>query len=116
MANWKEEVQKSLEPGDHMDKEYECTYKGSFGYLALTGKKIVFVSEKGLFKKTYAKTLDIPYSSVKGVTLKGSRVLELTDAENKTHALEVNDIPAKIVKDALDENMKLKIVQLAPGV
>ncbi|MCX6648970.1 MAG: hypothetical protein NTV61_06225 [Candidatus Bathyarchaeota archaeon] len=106
MANWKDEVQKSLESGDHMDKEYEGTYKGSFGYLALTGRKVVFVSEKGLFKKTYTKLLDIPYGSVKGATLKGKQILELTDAENKTYALDINDIPAQIVKDALDKNMK----------
>ena len=105
MANWKEEVQKTLESGDHMDKEYEGTYKGSFGYIAFTAKKVLFVSEKGLFKKTYLKILELPYGSVKGATLKGNHVLELTDAENKTHALDINDIPAKIVKDALDKNM-----------
>jgi hypothetical protein len=106
MTNWKDEVVKSLEAGDHLDKEYEGTYKGSFGYIAITAKKVVFVSERGLFKKTYAKMLDLPYGSVKGATLKGNHVLELTDAENKTHSVEVNDIPAQIVKDALDKNMK----------
>ncbi len=106
MANWKDEVQKSLEAGDHMDKEYEGTYKGSFGYLALTTKKILFISEKGLFKKTYTKLLDLPYSSVKGTALRGKHMLDLTDAESKVHAVEINDIPAQIVKDALEKNMK----------
>lgn len=106
MVNWKEEVQKSLESGDHIEKEYESNYMGSYGYMAITGKKVVFVSEKGLFKKTYTKLLDLPYDSMKGATLKGKQILELADAENKTHTFNIVDIPAQIVKDSLDKYIK----------
>ncbi len=106
MANWKDEAQKGLEPGETIEKEYECTYTGNFGYIALTGKRMIFVSEKGLFKKTYTKILDLPYANVNGVSLKGRQVLEVTDAEGKTYAFDINDIPAHIVKDSLDPLIK----------
>jgi len=106
MANWKEEAQKGFEPGEKVEKEYECTYNGSFGYIACTGKRILFVSEKGLFKKTYTKMVDLPYASLKGVTLKGKQILEVADAGGKPSAFVINDIPAQIVKDSLDKFMK----------
>ena len=51
MASWKEEVQKTLESGDHMDKEYEGTYKGSFGYIAFTAKKVAVRFREGALQE-----------------------------------------------------------------
>jgi hypothetical protein len=106
MANWKDEIQKSFESGEKVEKEYECTYNGSFGYIAFTGKRLLFVSEKGLFKKTYTKMIDLPYVTVKGVNIKGKQILEVADTGGKTYAFDINDIPAQIVKDSLDKYVK----------
>jgi hypothetical protein len=106
MANWKEEAQKGFEPGEKVEKEYECTYNGNFGYIAFTGKRALFVCEKGLFKKTYTKMADLPFTTMKSATLKGKQILEVADTGGKTYAFDINDIPAQLVKDNLDKIMK----------
>lgn len=63
-SKWFEMAKQALEPGDEVQKSYPASHIGQSGYLVMSKSKLLFVSEKGFFKKNYNVDLEVPYNKV----------------------------------------------------
>jgi len=98
-SKYLELAQKNLESGDDIEKTYSGNCDRKYGYLLMSKKKLLFISEEGLFSKKYNLVFDIPYDELK-TNPKGHYELEVTDAEGKRHDLTF-DIPVSAVMEGL---------------
>ena len=88
MVDWADMVKQALESGDEIQKSYTASYNGQSGYLVMSNQKLVFVSEKGFFKKNYNIDLEVTYDKVDEIRrdrnrltlVEGTNIYELTSA------------------------------------
>lgn len=104
MSTKESEITKSLEPGDKVQKTYPGRFENKDGSLVLSSKRLLFVKEEGLFKKSYMTTLNLPYKEVKNITRRGM-YLEFTDAKDKVHVF-TSEVSTPTVETAIRELMK----------
>ena len=78
-------VKTRLDPKDQLQKNFPASYDGKSGSLTLSNRKILFIEEKGLMRKTYNVALEIPYEKVGEITSDGRYKLLLTELEGKKH-------------------------------
>jgi hypothetical protein len=96
---WKQEAEKALQSGDHVERSYPGKLDGEKGYLIISDNRLLFVNEKGgLFSKKYNVIMnesldDVEYEHKKryGFEIK---------AHDSRHKYE-SEIPASIVEKAL---------------
>jgi len=102
---WHDLAKTTLGPDDTIEKTYSCTFNKQNGYLCLGNKKMVFVNVKGFLRKNYEVLLEAPYNEVSEVKLASRFSIDLTH-NDKTHQIEVSDIPAKIVVEGIENMIK----------
>ena len=96
---WLELAQRNLEVGDSIEKTFTGHCDRKYGYLLMSRKKLLFVSEEGLFSKKYDLVFSIPYNKLK-FDEKGRSGLEVTEVGGKRYDLTFT-IERDIVKDGL---------------
>lgn len=67
----------------------------------LSNRKILFVEEKGLFKKSYNLSADIPYEDVKGISSEGRYVLKVEVGERSYNF--ISQINVRMIERSLQE-------------
>jgi len=100
-SKWIELAQKNLGPGDGVEKSFSGYCDRKYGYLVLSKKKLLFVTEEGLFTKKYNLVFNIPYEKLKTDT-KGNYGLVITEAGGKTYDLTF-DISVSTITKSLKE-------------
>ena len=83
---WMDVAKKTLEPDDEVQQAYNGKDQfGQDGYVVLSNRKLLFLTGKGIFSKTYELTLEVPYGEVDEIIRTGN-TLTLVKGE-KRHIL-----------------------------
>ena len=101
-APWLNVVEKVLDKGDSPFKNYPGKSDDKFGYLVITKKKLVFVHEKGLFRKAYDLVWDVPLSDLKELKQIDKYKIKLNGGD-KTREVETGELNPQIVLKAIEE-------------
>jgi hypothetical protein len=96
-------VEESLSPEDKIQKSYTGDLDGVSGSISMSKQKLLFISEKGLFSKSYNLVLDLPYEKIKSLRTKGKSNLIIADVEGLTHTFDSRELSISIVDKALRE-------------
>ena len=81
-SKWMDIAKKALEPADKVHQNYIAWYNDQNGYVVLSNRKLLFVSEKGLFKKSYDLVLEVPYDKIDEIIRNGN-ALTLIEEEKR---------------------------------
>ena len=98
-------VEESLGHEDKIQKSYTGKLDGVHGIISMSKKKLLFISEKGLFRKSYNLLLDLPYEKIKSLRTEGKYNL-IIETEDLKHTFESTDLKISIVEKALREIME----------
>lgn len=101
---WRDLAEKTIGPNDTVKKSYPCNFNKQYGYLCLGKNKMVFVSEKGFFKKKYEVLLDAPYQEV-NIRVANRFGIDLVN-KDKTNHIETAGITAKNIVQAIEDVSK----------
>lgn len=104
MSQWMQLAQKSLEHGDGIEKTFDAHYNKKFGHLIMSHKQLVFVTEEGMFKKTYNQVVNLPYNQVAKTSPVRPMELEITDATGKKYDFSF-DMEASVIQKSLEDLM-----------
>jgi len=99
---WYDLASGKLDPSDRIQKTYSCSIEKKNGYLCLSNEKLLFVSVKGFFKKSYNVELDIPYTDLNEVKLDSRFKMNIAH-QNGESLIETSDLTAKTVMNAIQE-------------
>ena len=99
-------VEASLGPEDKIQKSYSGDLEGVSGSIYMSKKKLLFISEKGLFSKSYNLVLDLPYEKIKSLRTEGKYNLIIDDVEDLKHTFKSMDLSISIIEKALREIME----------
>ncbi len=97
-------VEESLGPEDKTQKSYEGKIDGAYGLISLSKRKLIFITEKGLFRKSYNLVLDLPYEKIKSLRTEGDYNL-IIETEDLKHTI-TSILRARTVEKALRELME----------
>ena len=64
-------VEESIGPEDKLQKSYAGKLDGAYGSISMSNKKLIFITEKGLLRKSYNLVLDLPYEKIKSFRTEG---------------------------------------------
>ena len=98
-------VEESLGPEDKTQRSYEGRLDGNFGIMSLSKRKLIFITEKGIFRKSYNLVLDLPYEKIKSLRTDGKYNL-IIETENLKHTFESLGRHVPSVEEALRELME----------
>ena len=96
-------VEESLGLEDKIQKSYTGELDGFYGIISMSKSKLLFISEKGLFRKSYNLVLDLPYEKIKSLRTEGNYSLIIEDVEDLKHTFTSQDLQISIVEEALRE-------------
>lgn len=99
-------VEASIGLEDKIQKNFDGYLDDAFGLLLLSKKKLLFIREKGLFRKSYNLVLDLPYEKIKSLRTEGKYNLIIEDAEDLKHTFKSTNIMVSIVENALRKIME----------
>lgn len=102
---WYDLASGKLDPSDRIQKTYSCSIEKKNGYLCLSNEKLLFVSVKGFFKKSYNVELDIPYTELKEVKLDSRFKMNITHQDGES-LIETSDLSTKTVLHAIQDLVK----------
>ena len=102
---WYEFGEKSLQRGDHFEKNYPGKLDGDNGHLMMSNTKLLFVKEEGFLRKKYTVTLNLPYEKTEEVKPEEKYDLKITEKSGDKHHFLVDDLPAVIVDKSVHELM-----------
>ena len=94
-------VEESLGPEDKTQKSYEARLEGAYGIISMSKRKLIFITEKGIFRKSYKLVLDLPYEKIKSLRTEGKYNLIIDDSEDLKHTFKSTNITISIVENAL---------------
>jgi hypothetical protein len=97
-------VEESLGPEDKTQKSYVGKLDGAYGIISMSKRKLLFVSEKGIFRKSYNLVLDLPYEKIKSLRAEGDNNL-IIENEDLKHTF-VSEVRISSVEGALKEIME----------
>ena len=97
-------VEESLGPEDKTQKSYEGKLDGAYGIISMSKRKLLFVSEKGIFRKSYNLVLDLPYEKIKSLRAEGNYNL-IIETEDLKHTF-ISTVRISSVEKALRELME----------
>jgi hypothetical protein len=97
-------VEESLGPEDKTQKSYEGKIDGAYGILSMSKRKLIFITEKGIFRKNYNLVLDLPYEKIKSLRTEGKYNL-IIETEDLKHTFE-STLRISTVENALRELME----------
>jgi hypothetical protein len=92
MEKWQELAVNKLGSNDQIEGTWPGQYNGKFGHIVLSQKRLLFITEKGLFNKTAELTLDKGYDQFNGNEAKNGQ-LELTDIKGEKYILATSFLP-----------------------
>jgi len=98
-------VEESLGPDDKTQKSYEGRLDGNFGIMSMSKRKLIFITEKGIFRKSYNLVLDLPYEKIKSLRTEGKYNL-IIETEDLKHTFESSGLRVPSVEEALRELME----------
>jgi len=98
-------VEESLGPEDKTQKSYEGKVDGNFGIMSMSKRKLIFITEKGIFRKSYNLVLDLPYEKIKSLRTEGKYNL-IIETEDLKHTFESSGLRVPSVEEALKELME----------
>jgi len=87
-------------------KSYEGFLDGTFGYLLISKNRVMFVHEKGLFKKAVKFDLDLPYNQVGKVAHLGDRVFDITEKSGGHHTFQTDVLRVSRIEELLREHLE----------
>ena len=90
---------------DKVQKNFDGYLDNAFGLLLMSKKKLLFISEKGLFRKSYNLVLDLPYEKIKSLRTEGKYNL-IIETEDLKHTFESPGLRVPSVEEALRELME----------
>lgn len=96
-------VEESLGLEDKTQKSYAGDLDGVYGIISMSKKKLLFISEKGLFSKSYTLVLDLPYEKIQSLRTEGKNNLIIEDVEGLKRTFKSRDLSISIVEKALSE-------------
>ncbi len=96
-------VEESIGLEDKIQKSYPGELKGVNGIISMSKKKLLFISEKGLFSKSYNLVLDLPYEKIQSLRTEGKHNLIIEDGEGLKHTFKSRELSISIVEKALSE-------------
>ena len=96
-------VEEGLGLEDKIQKTYPGDLDGVYGSVSMSKKKLLFISEKGLFSKSYNLVLDLPYEKIQSLRTEGKYNLIIEDVEGLKHTFKSRDLSISIVEKALSE-------------
>jgi hypothetical protein len=103
-----------LGSGDAIVKSWPGFCNGTHGYIVLSKKKLLFVTEKGSFRKTAELMLELEYDEIVGVEAKNKDVLVLTDNRGIKRTLS-SELIAN-VQSMIEDQKKQIAAEVAPTV
>lgn len=74
-----------LDPEDQVQRTYRGRWDGTGGVLLLSNRRLLFVHEEGVLRKTYTLVMDIPYEKVGKFAIEGRYQLAITDVGGRKH-------------------------------
>jgi len=98
-------VEESLGSEDKIQKSYEGRLDGNFGIMSMSKRKLLFITEKGIFRKSYNLVLDLPYEKIKSLRTEGKYNL-IIETEDFEHTFESSGRYVPSVEEALRELME----------
>jgi len=98
-------VEESFGPEDKIQKSYEGKLDGDYGILSMSKRKLIFITEKGIFRKSYNLVLDLPYEKIKSLRTEGKYNL-IIETEDLKHTFESPGLRVPSVEEALRELME----------
>ena len=96
-----------LELKDEIQKSYEGRLDEAYGIILMSKRKLLFITEKGLFRKRYNLVLALPYEKIRGLQSDGKYNL-IIEAENLKHTFISTGLRISIIEKALIELMVQK--------
>ena len=97
-------IEESLGLEDSIQKTYEGRLAGVYGVILMSKRKLLFINEKGIFRKSYNILLDLPYKKIKGLRTEGNYNLIIDDVVGLKHTF-ISNMRVQIVEKALVELM-----------
>jgi hypothetical protein len=104
-AKWYIIAQNNLEPGDKIWKSFGGEFDGNKGYLVISHKRLLFVRERGLWRKIYDIILNLPIDNVGKVSHEGRNRFGLIEADSKKHIMDTWGVRSSIVEKSIEEAM-----------
>jgi hypothetical protein len=92
-------VEESLGPEDKTQKSYEGKLDDANGIMSMSKRKLIFITEKGIFRKSYNLVLDLPYEKIKSLRTEGQYNL-IIETEDLKHTI-TSRLRARTVEKAL---------------
>jgi len=97
-------VEESIGPEDKIQKSYGGRYEGAYGIMSMSKRKLLFITEKGIFRKSYYLVLDLPYEKIKSLRTEGDYDL-IIETEDLKHTFKT-ELHVGTVEKALRELME----------
>jgi hypothetical protein len=84
---------------DQIVKSYRAIRDRAEGFLVFSNHKLMFIAEKGLFRKKFQVFLEVDYDEVASVSIQASHRLEVTEKNGLTHAFtSFGNVTADLIK------------------
>ena len=64
---------------DEIQKSFEARLDGAYGILFMSKRRLLFITEKGRFRKCYDLILDLPYEKIKSLRTERDYTLIIED-------------------------------------
>ncbi len=93
-------VEGSLDLEDKVQKSFEARLGGAYGNISMSKRKLIFITEKGIGRKSYNLVLDLPYEKIKSIRTERDYTLIIEDIVGLKHVFKCVML-AQIVEEAL---------------
>jgi len=97
-------IEESLGFEDKVQKSFEARLDGAYGIISMSKRKLIFVTEKGIGRKSYNLVLDLPYKKIKSIRTERDYTLIIEDVLGLKHVFK-SVMHVEIVEKALIEFM-----------
>ena len=90
-------VEESLGLEDKIQKSCEGRLDGAYGIISMSKRKLIFITEKGIFRKSYNLVLDLPYEKIKSLRTEGNYIL-IIETEDLEHTFISTTLISRVEK------------------
>jgi hypothetical protein len=98
-------VEESFGPEDERKRSFDGKLDGSYGMILMSKRKLIFITEKGMFRKSYNLILDLPYKKIKSLRTEGKYNL-IIETEDVEHTFESAGTRTPSIEEILREIME----------
>ena len=93
-------IEKCLGLEDKVQKSFEARLSGAYGRISMSKRRLIFITEKGVGRKSYDLVLDLPYEKMKSIRTERDYTLIIEDVMGLKHEFK-SVMLAQIVEEAL---------------